>query len=107
MTTSSPTAPAANAPRAESSSDFVLVSIDRSAGPEGSEGNWVHYKIAQGPNVVSGYRRGTIAIVKAHVEAIVCALNDRRALKRGRVNLTTIDTAETGARDQRTEKKPR
>jgi len=72
---------------------FVLRSLDRSAGPDGSEDNdWFRYQIVQGQNVVSGYRRGNVSGVRAYVEGIVTALNDRRALKRGRVNLVTEGT---------------
>jgi hypothetical protein len=74
-------------------SPFVLVSLDRSAGPSGGDGaDWIHYKIAQGENIVSGYRRGNMGGVRTYVEGIVTALNDRRALKRGRVNLVNDST---------------
>jgi hypothetical protein len=72
---------------------FVLRSLERAVGPEGSEGHdWFRYQIVQGTNIVSGHRRGTVADVRAYVEGIVTALNDRRALKRGRVNLVNETT---------------
>jgi hypothetical protein len=72
---------------------FILRSLERAAGPEGSDGHdWFRYQIVQGTNIVSGHRRGNVADVRAYVEGIVGALNDRRALKRGRVNLVNETT---------------
>lgn len=72
---------------------FVLRSLERAADPEGSDArDWFRYQIVQGTNVVSGHRRGTVGDVRAYVEGIVTALNDRRALKRGRVNLVNETT---------------
>jgi hypothetical protein len=72
---------------------FVLRSLERAASPEGSEGaDWFRYQIVQGQNVVSGHRRGSVGDVRTYVEGIVTALNDRRALKRGRVNLVNETT---------------
>jgi hypothetical protein len=40
------------------------------------------YRIAQGPNVINGYRRGDLASVTTEVEKIVTGLNERRLIKR-------------------------
>ena len=48
----------------------------------------VVYRIAQGTNVVTGYRRGTRASVTYEVERIVEAFNDR-LMVRPRVNRWT------------------
>jgi hypothetical protein len=67
---------------------FKLLSVSSSAPPDGSEGgDWVRYRIGQGSNVITGYRQGTLAMIKANVEDIVVELNERRSLKRGRVQL--------------------
>ena len=72
---------------------FVLRSLERAADPEGTDArDWFRYQIVQGTNVVSGHRRGNVGDVRAYVEGIVTALNDRRALKRGRVNLVNETT---------------
>jgi hypothetical protein len=63
---------------------FELVSIDRTAAPNGGAGDdWLVYRISQGLNVVTGYRCGSRAHVVAEVERIVLALNER-LLVRGR-----------------------
>jgi hypothetical protein len=70
----------------QSAGPFVLLSADRSTGPS-SDNDWVHYQIGQGTNVIDGYRRGDFATVRLHLETVVVALNERRALRRGRVGL--------------------
>ncbi|HEX7081426.1 MAG TPA: hypothetical protein VF329_10465 [Gammaproteobacteria bacterium] len=68
---------------------FELVSVERSPPPDGSEGNdWFSYRIAQGTNTITGYRQGSLAAIKASLQEIVVALNERRSPKRGRVQLT-------------------
>lgn len=70
---------------------FKLLSIDSSKAPAGSEGNnWFSYRIAQGPNVITGYCQGTLTAIRANVEQIIVALNERRAPKRGRVQLSRL-----------------
>ena len=67
---------------------FRLVSIRSTAAPSGSAGHdWYAYCIAQGTNLINGYRRGDLADVTVGVENIVAALNERRVGKRGRVDL--------------------
>lgn len=67
---------------------FVLVSLQPSSGPTGeTDKDWMHYKIAQGKNIIDGYRRGNDAAVRAHVEHIVFTLNERRIPHRGRTSI--------------------
>jgi hypothetical protein len=42
------------------------------------------YEIAQGTNLITGYRRGDLPSVTAEVEKIVVGLNERRISKKGR-----------------------
>lgn len=59
--------------------DFRLVSISTTRAPSGCAGrDWLVYRIAQGDNVITGYRRGDLATASADVESIVAALNGRR-----------------------------
>jgi len=59
--------------------DFKLVSIKATETPSGCAGrDWFVYRIAQGPNIITGYRRGDLATASADVETIVTALNGRR-----------------------------
>jgi hypothetical protein len=68
---------------------FELVSVQKTAAPSGSEGSdWFSYRIAQGTNMITGYRQGTLNVIKASLQEIVVGLNERRSLKRGRVQLT-------------------
>lgn len=72
---------------ARTTDEFVLVSLQRS-GPAGeTDQDWMHYRIAQGKNMIDGYRRGSDAAVRAHVEGIVLALNERRIPHRGRTSI--------------------
>ena len=58
---------------------FRLLSIRASSAPQGSVGrDWLEYCIGQGSNVIKGYRRGDLQAVRADVEQIVIALNERR-----------------------------
>jgi hypothetical protein len=67
---------------------YRIVTIHRASAPTGSVGrDWHMYRIAQGANVITGYRRGEAAAVTADVEKIVAALNERRHGRRGRVDL--------------------
>jgi hypothetical protein len=57
---------------------YRLISIDPTAAPNGSAGeDWLVYRIAQGKNIVTGYRRGSRQNATAEVERIVNALNER------------------------------
>jgi hypothetical protein len=85
LSTPPPTEAATAAPKSD---DYRLISIRHTSAPIGSGGSdWHVYSIAQGPNVITGYRRGTIARVTEDVEQIISGLNERRMVHRGRVNL--------------------
>jgi hypothetical protein len=59
--------------------DFRLVSITSARPPSGFEGrDWLMYRIAQGSNIITGYRRGDLKTATAEVELIVTSLNQRR-----------------------------
>lgn len=73
--------------RDESADDerYRLISIDAVRAPEGCSGtDWHIYRIAQGENGITGYRRGDFAGVTAEVETIVSALNERRQWPKGK-----------------------
>ena len=58
---------------------FRLLSIRASSAPRDSAGrDWLEYCIGQGKNLIKGYRRGDLQTVRADVEKIVVALNERR-----------------------------
>lgn len=62
---------------------YRLVSIDPTAAPTGETStDWLVYRLAQGENMVTGYRRGSYQAVRAEVERILDALNDRLLGKR-------------------------
>jgi hypothetical protein len=46
--------------------------------------DWLVYEIAQGGNVITGYRRGDLHSATADVERIVVGLNERRVAGKGR-----------------------
>lgn len=79
---------------------FRLLSIERHEPPAGSEGNnWYSYKISQGPNVITGYRRGSLSAVTDDVRKVVDGLNERRGVRRGRVDLNTRSKPRAAAPD--------
>ena len=62
---------------------FELVSVTPTETPAGMEdGEWYCYEIAQGPNIISGYRSGSRRAVTQAAEEIVSQLNERRLGKR-------------------------
>ena len=68
---------------------YRLLSIQHASAPSGSAGrDWFTYRIAQGQNMITGYRRGSLASVTEEVDQIVVGLNERRMVRRGRVDLT-------------------
>ena len=84
---------------------YHLVAIQRSSAPEGGAGrDWHVYRIAQGKNMICGYRRGDTATVSADVERIVAGLNERRHFRRGRVDLRpsrrTMPSARSRGKDK-------
>jgi len=67
---------------------YRIVAIQRADAPSGGVGrDWHKYLITQGINTITGYRRGDAAAVTTEVEKIVAALNERRHVRRGRVDL--------------------
>jgi hypothetical protein len=75
-----------NEPRTATDGDeddsFRLVSVHTTTPPTGSAGrDWLVYRIAQGTNEITGYRRGDIKSARVDLEKIVVGLNERR-LKR-------------------------
>ena len=76
----SPTGVAAPSPNDDNVDEgYRLVSIKPARrAPTGSVGrDWLVYSIAQGQNLITGYRQGDVAAVTAEVERIVAALNER------------------------------
>jgi hypothetical protein len=71
---------------------YELLSVDKSDPPAGGQGDdWCRYQIAQGSNVITGYRQGSVNSTKRAAEEIVTGLNERRSPKRGRVQLTQLN----------------
>jgi len=67
---------------------YRLVSIESTSAPAAGVGDdWLVYRLAQGANFVTGYRRGTRASVTFEVERIVEALNERLMVRPRRVNI--------------------
>ena len=63
---------------------YRLISIDCTDAPDGATGDdWLVYQIAQGANMVTGYRRGKRQDVDVALRLMVEALN-MRLLVRGR-----------------------
>ena len=61
---------------------YRVISIERTTAPSvGAGDDWFMYRIAQGKNTATGYRRGTREDVGAEVERIVSALNLRLLVK--------------------------
>jgi hypothetical protein len=66
------------APEASDES-FRLISIKPAPAPSGHTGrDWLAYRIAQGSNIITGYRRGDLKAASAEVATIVKSLNERR-----------------------------
>jgi hypothetical protein len=64
---------------------YRLVSVESVRAPEGCAGSdWFVYRIAQGANAITGYRRGNHASVGAEAETIVVALNERREWRKSK-----------------------
>ena len=72
----------ANASAAVVVENYRLISIESTTAPSGGVGgDWFVYRIAQGKNTATGYRRGSRGDVDAEVERIVNALNVRLLVK--------------------------
>lgn len=58
---------------------YRVISVDTVRAPAGCSGaDWLSYRIAQGKNEITGYRRGSLTSVSAEVATIVAGLNSRR-----------------------------
>ena len=67
---------------------YRLVSIQNTAPPAGARGsNWYVYEIAQGKNVIHGYRQGSLQAVTNLVEENIALFNARRLGKHGNSHL--------------------
>lgn len=79
---------------------YELLSVDKSEPPSGGQGDgWCRYQIAQGTNVITGYRQGSLSATKRAAEEIVTGLNERRSPKRGRVQLTQLNKTTGKSKD--------
>ena len=68
--------------------NYEIVSVQPTEPPFDMEGsNWHSYVIVQGCNTIRGYRKGSLNSVTKAVKDLVFRLNERRAGKRGRVNI--------------------
>jgi hypothetical protein len=77
--------------RDQNDEPYELKAVHKSEAPPGSDGkDWVRYEIAQGSNLITGYRQGSVAAIKRAAEEIVVGLNERRSPNRGRVQLTQL-----------------
>ena len=77
---------------------YRLVGIEPARAPAGYTGrDWLIYKIAQGVNVITGYRQGDLRAEKAEVEKIVIGLNERRVTSKGRPGPKPKATPSTAA----------
>jgi hypothetical protein len=64
---------------------FRLVSVTTTSTPSGCIGrDWFVYRISQGKNVITGYRRGDSKAVRDEVDRIVVGLNERRLTRKER-----------------------
>jgi hypothetical protein len=79
--------PAATVTAETSTMEYRLLDIEPTEAPDGSGGEWFVYRITQGDNLIRGYKAGSRFNVTVDVEQIVVVLNERRMVRRGRVNL--------------------
>jgi hypothetical protein len=70
-----------------SATEYRLIDIVPAQPPDGGSGEWFEYRIAQGRNTIRGYKSGSRFSVTTDVEQIVEVLNERRMVRRGRVQL--------------------
>jgi hypothetical protein len=64
---------------------YRLLTIEPARAPEGCVGrDWLVYRIAQGANMITGYRQGDLRAATADVERIVVGLTERRVANKGR-----------------------
>lgn len=76
--------------------NFEIVSVKPTETPAGMEGSdWHCYKIAQGTNIIRGYRQGNRRTVLQAAEEIVDQLNERRLGKGARAQLAKTKLAQS------------
>jgi hypothetical protein len=89
---------ATGAPDSNDAEAYRLVTIRPVAAPEGCLGrDWLVYRIAQGTNVITGYRRGDVQTATADVEKIIVGLNERRVWSKGRQSPPMKPSSSTAA----------
>ena len=75
---------------------YRVISVESAETPEGCAGrDWFVYRIMQGTNGITGYRRGNRESVRGDAETIVVALNERREWKKNK--MTPKDRRKTAA----------
>ena len=75
---------------------YRVISVESAETPEGCAGrDWFVYRIMQGTNGITGYRRGNRESVRGDAEPIVVALNERREWKKNK--MTPKDRRKTAA----------
>jgi hypothetical protein len=78
---------------------YRLIGVEAVKAPEGCAGaNWFTYRIAQGANAITGYRRGNRESVRGEAETIVVGLNERREWKKSKVSPADRRKAAAAAR---------
>jgi len=80
-------APDATVAAENTTTEYRLMGIEPTPPPDGASGEWFAYRISQGSNIIRGLKSGNRFSVAADVEQIVVVLNERRLVRRGRVNL--------------------
>jgi hypothetical protein len=75
---------ASDANTALSELPFLLDSIVPAAAPDGGDGMWHRYVIAQGSNVITGLRCGTRLELDAQLQEMVDKLNERAGKQRAK-----------------------
>jgi len=80
------------------SEDYEIVSVVSTEAPDRLEGaDWHRYTIAQGDNMIYGYRQGSLSAVTRSVEELVLRLNERRFGKKGRTQIYMPTRGKPGA----------
>lgn len=72
---------------------FHLQSVTRTDCPDGSEGDWYRYVIAQGSNLITGMRSGSEVEIRTALTEMVERLNERRAGKKAKTKAPAASRA--------------
>ena len=90
--------PAARGADGEREEAYRLIAIEPARAPEGLAGrDWLVYRIAQGDNVITGYRQGDLRTVTGELEKMVTGLNERRVASKGKSGPKPKAPADAGA----------